>query len=358
MPKKRADNTYEKKITLGRDADGKLIRKSIYASSKKELEDKVFEIRQQYLLKSKTANSDMTFGTYAKAWYNTYKAVRSINTRAMYLNVIEKHLIPDVGDMYFSELTDMTIFQRLINKNKKHPETCKKIKITLVQIFDQAVRDKMVESHTMRSLSLPPSAKKEKRALTDAEKKYIVNHEWTDKQKAFLFLAYYTGARREEILALQCADLNLDTATVKYSKTIVYDNGNAVLIHGTKAQASTRTVPIPTAAISFLKEYTTGMEPDRILFPMASGKYMSLSSYTKFWNGIKAEFVKADPLSEDITAHLLRHTYATTLYYSGISIKKAAQLMGHANTNMIMQVYAHLDEEREDPSGKLNAMFN
>ena len=40
-----------------------------------------------------------------------------------------------------------------------------------------------------------------------------------------------------------------------------------------------------------------------------------------------------------LTAHIFRHNYATMLYYSGISIKKAAQLMGHANTKMIMEIF-------------------
>lgn len=355
LPKKRENGMYERKVTLGRDANGRLIRKSVYASSRLALENKVFELMQQCAA-SGAVDNEMTFGTYAMSWYRTYKAVRSINTRAMYLNALEKHILPEIGDLYFDELPMKTV-QRVINSNLAHPETCKKIKITLVQIFDQAVRDGLIKSHTMRELSLPPDNKREKRALTDSEKNFLVTHDWSDKQRAFLFLAYYTGARREEILALQYADLDFVLMTVRYNKTIVYDKGNAVLVKSTKAQASTRTVPIPTAAAGFLKQYTSSMKPTDILFPMGNGSYMSLSSYTKFWETIRAEFIHEDPSSLDLTAHLLRHTYATMLYYSGISVKKAAQLMGHANTNMIMKVYAHLDDEREDSAGKLNEMF-
>lgn len=358
MPKKRADKLYEKKVTVGRDADGKLIRKSIYADSKLELERKVFDFKQECLLNKATVSDEMIFETYARSWYNNYKAVRSINTKAMYLNVIDKHLIPAIGNMYFSELMDMTAAQQIISANKAHPELCKKIKITLVQIFDQAVRDHMIEAHSMRSLSLPNGIKKEKRAITEGEKKVLLNHDWNPKQKAFLFIAYYTGARREEILALSRSDVLLDKALIRYSKTIVYDKGKATLVHGTKTQASTREVPLPAAAIQFLSEYVKDMNPDDILFPMNTGTYMSLSSYTKFWNSIRDVFAKADPDSADLTAHLLRHTYATLLYYSGISIKMAARLLGHSNVNMIMKLYAHLDEGKENPAAKINGMFD
>lgn len=55
-----------------------------------------------------------------------------------------------------------------------------------------------------------------------------------------------------------------------------------------------------------------------------------------------------------LTAHIFRHNYATMLYYSGISIKMAASLMGHANTKMIMEVYSHLDEKKEQTKEKVD----
>ena len=36
----------------------------------------------------------------------------------------------------------------------------------------------------------------------------------------------------------------------------------------------------------------------------------------------------------------------------------AAKLLGHANTDMIVKIYAHLDEEKENAAEKLNAVFS
>ena len=55
-----------------------------------------------------------------------------------------------------------------------------------------------------------------------------------------------------------------------------------------------------------------------------------------------------------LTAHIFRHNYCTMLYYSGISQKKAVELMGHSDIKMIMEVYAHLDEEKEAVQEKLD----
>lgn len=101
---------------------------------------------------------------------------------------------------------------------------------------------------------------------------------------------------------------------------------------------------------------------------------MTHSSYVKFWNGIIKELNRAvmtdsqwqavESMPKNIraknrpitglTAHIFRHNYATMLYYSGISIKKAAALMGHSSTKMIMEVYSHLDEEKEQTLEKLD----
>ena len=79
---------------------------------------------------------------------------------------------------------------------------------------------------------------------------------------------------------------------------------------------------------------------------------MSESSYKKFWKGITSKME-----TEGLTAHIFRHNYATLLYYSGISPKMAAKIMGHADTTMIMRVYAHLDEEKEGVADKLNSII-
>ena len=55
-----------------------------------------------------------------------------------------------------------------------------------------------------------------------------------------------------------------------------------------------------------------------------------------------------------LTAHIFRHNYCTMLYYSGITPKKAVDLMGHSDVKMIMEVYAHLDEEKEAVQSKLD----
>ena len=79
MKKREDNNLYEKKITLGRDPDGKIVRRSIYAKTKAELEKKAFDAKQEFLLESARPSNDMSFATFARNWIKTEKAGRGRN---------------------------------------------------------------------------------------------------------------------------------------------------------------------------------------------------------------------------------------------------------------------------------------
>ena len=61
------------------------------------------------------------------------------------------------------------------------------------------------------------------------------------------------------------------------------------------------------------------------------------------------------PVVTDLTAHIFQHNYCTNLCYRvpEISIKKIAQLMGDTE-KMVLNVYNHIIEEKEDPASVIN----
>ena len=346
---------YEKKITLGRDADGRLIRRSIYANTKAELEKKAFAAKQDYLAANATPGNDFAFGAFARQWLRTTKAHSSINTRAMYNNVIEKHLLPDLGDLYFSEITQADL-QNIIDDNFHKPETCNKIKLTLRQIYAAAL-DGDIDIRrgvNIKKLVTPQKPKNEKRALSEREKAALFSADLDERQRVFVLLLYYCGLRREECLALDVSALDFKRRLVNVRQALVFDV-NAPKIERTKNTYSTRAVPIPAPFLPVLRAYTR--ERCGLLFSMPNGEPITKSAFRRFWDNIKAALVLETPDAETLTPHIFRHNYATALYYSDISIKKAAALMGHADTTMITRIYAHLDESKENAAEKLDRVF-
>ena len=74
----------------------------------------------------------------------------------------------------------------------------------------------------------------------------------------------------------------------------------------------------------------------------------------------KSKFTHASPMTiPPITAHWLRHTFATLLYLSGVDVLTAKDQLGHADVQTTLNIYTHLDQEFKDKNiAKLDDYLN
>ena len=356
--KKNASGYYEKRIDIGHHPEtGKRIRKAIRAKSIAELDRKVFAFKQELKSKAPVPDEDITFSAYAERWFRT-KATKSINTRNMYRLYLDRTLIPELGELYFTEI-NFNMLQDIINRSFSHPNTCYKLRLTLKQIYEAAADEGLPNTaFNFRRLVMPPKKKiVEKRALTDEEKEAIFKADLTDMERAYIYVLYYAGLRREEALALDRSSFDFVKKTVTVSKVVVYDRNRTVVCDDTaKNEYSLRTVPLPSPCIDVLKSYSESV--DGYMFRSANSTLpLSRTAYQDFFDRIRKKLLSLAPSAKTLTAHIFRHNYATMLYYSNISIKQAAKLMGHGSTQMITEVYAHLDEKKERTAEKLEEVF-
>ena len=54
----------------------------------------------------------------------------------------------------------------------------------------------------------------------------------------------------------------------------------------------------------------------------------------------------------ELTAHVLRHGYATLLYEAGVDVYTAGKLLGHADVETTIGIYTHLRAKKEATSMK------
>jgi len=360
----RKDGRYYTLVNTGKyDDGGKAIRIPLYASSSAELEDLVAETK--YLLRTGNYKrpSSMTVAEYADRWFRTFKSQRGINTKAMYQNAIDKHITPAIGDIRVRDLT-YTDCQLMINDRFSHYETCNKIQLTMRQIQMAALKDKVITEPFWEEIEMPKKPASRKRALTELEKTAIKAASLSTADKALLLFLFGCGLRREEVIALQAGDVDLDARTVHVSRKIVFDVNKPILEDGAKSEDGIRTIPIPKdilPEIRFHVRQRASLGSGTMLFTTQSGGLVSKSSYDRTWERILKRLNAAVATEENpepiqgLTAHIFRHNYCTMLYYSGISELKAVQLMGHADGKMIREVYAHLDEQKENTVEKLDA---
>jgi len=152
------------------------------------------------------------------------------------------------------------------------------------------------------------------------------------RDKAMLELLYATGIRASELAGLKIPDLNLDIAYLR-----CLGKGNRE-----------RVVPIGKVAIEATVEYLAKLRPglakpfsDNFLLLSRTGRPMSR---IEVWRLVKKYAMRAG-MPRNLTAHTLRHCFATHLLAGGADLRSIQEMLGHVDI-ATTQIYTHVDQER------------
>ena len=168
---------------------------------------------------------------------------------------------------------------------------------------------------------------------TDIEKVLanVTPGERASRDLALLEFLYGVGARISEAVELNLADLDLPSELVR--------------LRGKGGKE--RIVPIGTQAIDSINAYLVRARPalansqSVALFLNSRGGRLSRQSA---WSILKAAALRAG-LSQGITPHTLRHSFATHLLENGADIRVVQELLGHSSI-ATTQVYTLVTVER------------
>lgn len=348
-------------------ATGQKRRKRI--SSKKssaDLEKKVAMFKQS-LSEDEIQLRPITFGEYSRRWLEISKASKELNTRKSYQYTLSYFV--GINHKLISDITHSD-FQQVINENMDRPRTCRSIKLTFSQIIKSAVRDHHLPqtalNNILMDISLPKYPKPLKKPLSESEKYAVMNADLDDRKKAFLSILYYCGLRRGEALALTPGDFDWENRTVSISKVIIYDSNKPLLKDYPKSDNGIRIIPLPEASVKRIKPYVESCT-DRFLFHADNNEMMTAIGYRRMWESIIYSMnvalgyipKKTEKPITKLTAHTFRHNYCTELCYKipMISTKEIARLLGD-NEKMVIDVYSHLVEDKENTSEAINDIFS
>lgn len=347
--KKRKDGRYVTSVVV----NGK--KKYIYGKTITEVDMKLSQIKTDSSRGMYSDDKGMTVKKWGKKWLETYKKDKSYATYYMYKNAIDKHLAP-IHDIRLKDLTKTDV-QECINSVSGW-SLQKQIRLTISGMLDDAIEDGLLYKNVARKIKVAKKQKTKTRALTDAERRAIDKCDFTTEERCFVSLLRYTGMRPEEARALTVNDIDLIKKTINIDKTLTFRENDYELSNRTKTDAGTRTIPILDALEDDLRAFMNEVD-SLYIFTNSKAELHTKATYRRFWERIYNKINEQMGGNKNIKAtdlhpYVFRHEFATTLYYSGIDLKEAARIMGHADTKMILEVYAELDLNKSNSVDKLN----
>lgn len=351
--KKRADGRYRRSIST---QEGIVY---VYGYTEKELNDNYIETQIKLKKGIKLKGQNILFGDYAVKWFYVYKSMKSEKTKDMYLNVLENH-IDSIADIRICDITQDDI-QTCINECWNHPNQCSKLHMTLNQIFKSAIRNQLITFNPAFEIDLPNIPKSKKaRDLTEIERNALYNADLSPKVKTYLFLGAFCGLRKSEILGLSKSDFNFENNYVHIENVRETSKKIKARIKPLpKTDSSIRNVILIDIVKQQVLEYINSIDT-HYLFTMKDGNLMSESSYKKFWAKCKRELNTYfdEEVITSLTSHMLRHEYATNLFYAKVDELEAKDLMGHADIVTTRKMYTHIREKNREADKKLNDYIN
>jgi integrase len=179
-----------------------------------------------------------------------------------------------------------------------------------------------------------------------------------------LELAALTGARRQEILALEWGDVDLDGARLTVSKA-VEESKRGVRVKETKSAAGARMIHLPQRAVATLRAHRKQQLKLRmqlggewfcgeLVFPSyETGGVRRPRNVTK---GVARARRRAGITGG--TLHGFRHGHATELLRAGVAPKVAQTRLGHSTVAVTMNIYSHvLPSMDRDAAEKIEHVF-
>lgn len=149
------------------------------------------------------------------------------------------------------------------------------------------------------------------------------------RDAALLELFYSCGLRISEIANLFLQDVSLEESTVR-----VRGKGAKVRMTPLGAKALVR-------VRAWLAVRAQRNVRDDTLFLSSRGRRMGRTSV---WTIVK-RYARAANITENVTPHMLRHSFATHLLDRGADLRAVQEMLGHADISTT-QIYTHVSKDR------------
>lgn len=347
---KRKDGRWEGRYIKGR-SDGRIKYGYVYAHTYKEAKEKLVSAKR------KTDNdiiSNIKAGNtknISNRWICDACTRLKPSTRVKYEDLLRCYILPSIGDIEFSQVTNDDIIRLVANLTSNggaagqglSSSTVSEVVTILRELRQYVLKRGYMVNYTTECITVRQEGRNI-RIMSKTEESSLIGYlnENMSTTSLGILIALYTGIRIGELCALKWDDIDLTNEIMHVTKTMIrlriepdspIDSKTRVMIIDAKTASSKRVIPIPRKLFTLMRTYykpgayiLSGL-PDVLIEPR--------TMQNRFKNIIKGIEIY------DINFHVLRHTFATRCVEAGFDIKSLSEILGHSSVAITMNRYVH-----------------
>jgi integrase len=364
---KMADGKFRLRVSMGYTPDRRKIERSkiVYVEGRTEKEQysKAQISMRRYITeleKEIGRGGNISFDAFFARWEDDYAKPQlekgTLNWYRENTPIIREYFgnrkLNNIGVKDIDDFMKWTV--TIKGKSKAYANTLLKILKAILQL---AVKWEWIDRNPCEKVT-PFKVPKTKISVYNTDmalKMFDVLEKYPMQKRLYVYLPSFCGLRREEVVALRWANIDLQERKLYVKEAARYAGKEfGVYLKPPKTEDSERTIDIPEFLIEPLKLYKTEQRKTRLLM----GPQWEMNDFV-FINEENGKMIYPDSLScwfrrfikrhglNHITYHGLRHTFASLLLKSNVDIASISKTLGHSNVSTTIKIYIHGVKEAE-----------
>jgi integrase len=367
--RQRPDGSWEARIAVGRNEDGKPIQRSIYGKTQAEVVKKKQELHASINSGLYVEPSAMTVGEWFDIWTSEYILYSAPKTIESYEMFTKNYIKPVLGTTKLQKLRTPAIqalYNRLLSEGGISGKT---LSVKTVKNLHGVIHSALKQAFNLGYISFNPSEKCKLPKSTRPEMKPLGNLTATfmdaikGHQYELLYLVDLSiGLRRSEIIGLSWDCIDFNRSQIRVYRQLQYipkikqyvfrprKNNKILLITAPKFVMETLQKQKRRQAEWKLKVGDMWDNENNLIFTNELGFHLRHNTVCKHFKAI----VKTIGIPET-RFHDLRHSCATSALEIGIDVKTVQEMLGHHSAAFTLDVYGHVtDEMRHSAAAKMD----
>lgn len=257
------------------------------------------------------------------------------NDLTSYVSYLESREITSLENITTTHLREFIM--SLMSSKSLSVSSIRRYMSSLRQFHKFLVQERITESNPTLHIETPKGWQRLPKTISMSEVESLLkqpgdNRPVSMRNSAMIEVMYATGLRVSELVNLKHNNINFEIGFI----TTAGKGGKE------------RVVPMGEYALERLQQYVTMARP--VILNGRSSSHVFVSSWGKgltrqrFWMIIK-KYAKMAGITQDISPHSLRHSFATHLLERGADLRSVQMMLGHSDISTT-QIYTHITRER------------